>query len=115
MFYEIYAATVAAAVAANVYDIYMTEKGVKAGVAIEAFDWLVGTKPTVLALALRDLGIVAVASTPALVLYTLGSVPAAYGCLAGPAVAAIKHILGGRSWGEIDEEIRKVRPCRYGY
>jgi hypothetical protein len=98
MFYAVYAAALAAAVAGNAYDIYMTEKGIKAGVGVEGNDWIVGDKPSALALYLRD-GLVNLPfiALP-LVSHVLGNDPLAYGTLAGLAVIAIKHVMGGRAW-----------------
>jgi hypothetical protein len=98
MFYAVYAAALAAAVAGNAYDIYMTEKGIKAGVGVEGNDWIVGDKPSALALYLRD-GLVNLPfiALP-LVSHVLGNDPLAYGTLAGLAVIAIKHAMGGRAW-----------------
>jgi hypothetical protein len=101
MFYEIYAVSVAAAVAANAYDIYITEKGIKAGVAVEGNDWLVGPKPSALALYLRD-GLI---NLPFIVLpivaHVFGNAGLAYGSLAGPVVIVIKHVLSGRAWAKL--------------
>ena len=98
MFYAVYAAALAAALAGNAYDIYMTEKGIKAGVGVEGNDWIVGDKPSALALYLRD-GLVNLPfiALP-LVSHVLGNDPLAYGTLAGLAVIAIKHVMGGRAW-----------------
>ena len=101
MFYVVYAVAIAAALAGNAYDIYMTEKGIKAGVAVESNDWLVGPKPSALALSLRD-GLI---NLPFIALpvvsHILGNDPLAYGTLTGPAVIAIKHVMGGRAWAKL--------------
>jgi hypothetical protein len=101
MFYAFFAAAVATAIAADVYDVRNTEVGLKAGVAVESFDWLVGTKPSATRLYLRDLGLIAAASIPALALFLLGSVPAAFGCLAAPLAVAARHIQGGLAWKKL--------------
>jgi hypothetical protein len=101
MFYEVYAVALAAALAGNAYDIYTTEKGLKAGVAVEGNDWLVGPKPSALALALRDGLIDSPFIALPLVSHILGNDPLAYGSLAGLAVIAIKHVMGGRAWAKL--------------
>ena len=87
-----------AAIGCNIYDTYMTEKGLKAGVAVESFSWLVGTKPTALALSLRDWPIIAFTCVPALVVSHFGNPGLAYGLLAAPAAVGAKHIQGGLEW-----------------
>lgn len=101
MFYEIYAVAVAAALCANAYDIVVTEEGIKAGVAVEGNDWLVGPKPSALALYLRDGLINLPFIALPLVSHILGNDPLAYGSLAGLAVIAIKHVMGGRAWAKL--------------
>lgn len=101
MFYALFAIAVAAAIAADVFDVKMTEKGIQAGVAVESFDWLVGSKPSAARMYMRDLGLIALVSSPALVLFLLGSVPAAIGCLAAPLAVAARHIQGGLAWKKL--------------
>jgi hypothetical protein len=101
MFYAIYAVAVLAAVAAEVWDVTMTEQGIKAGVAVESFDWLVGQKPTAEALFVRDLALIALASAPALVIYLCGGTPAAYGCILGTVAAGARHVQGAREWAKL--------------
>ena len=101
MFYEVYAVALAAAVAGNAYDIYTTEKGLKAGVGVEGNDWLVGPKPSALALYLRDGLINLPFIALPLISHILGNDPVAYGSLAGLAVIAIKHVMGGRAWTKL--------------
>ena len=95
------AGVVAVAVLADVYDVTLTERGLKAGVAVESFDWLVGEKPTAKALYLRDLGIIAVCSAPSLAMALIGNPAGVYMFLSIPAVACVKHILGGRAWSKL--------------
>ena len=101
MFYELYTVALAAALAGNTYDILMTEEGLKAGVGVEGNDWLVGEKPSALALYLRD-GLVNLPfiALP-LVSHIVGNDPLAYGTLSGLAVIAIKHVMGGRAWAKL--------------
>jgi hypothetical protein len=101
MFYALFALAVSAAIAADVYDVHMTEKGIKAGVAVESFDWLVGSKPSATRLYMRDLGLIALASMPALVIYLCGGTPAAFGCLMAPLAVAARHIQGGLAWKKL--------------
>src|ERR1035437_8370795 len=101
MSYELYTVALVDALAGNTYDIYTTEKGLKAGAAVEGNDWLAGPKPSALALYLRD-GLVNLPfiALP-LVLHVLGNDPLAYGSLAGLVVIAIKHVMGGRAWAKL--------------
>ncbi len=104
MFFILFAIAVALAVAADLYDVILTEKGLKAGVAVEGNSFLLGetnTKPTALQLYRRDAIVIAMASAPALAVYLMGAPDVAYGFLAGPVVAAIKHIQGGRAWAKL--------------
>jgi hypothetical protein len=79
--------------AATTYDIYQTRKGIVAGVAVEGFTFLVGPRPSTLALILRDGGI--------------GLGLAAFGFLYLPLSAgmmlgyAARHIQGGLAWKKL--------------
>lgn len=84
--------------ATNIYDTRETEKGLKAGVAIEGNTFWVGSHPSARALYARDLFQLGVVVTPALVAYALRSKPFYYAGLALPAVLAGKHIQAGRQW-----------------
>ena len=98
MFFTLFGLSLVAVVAADIYDVVMTERGLKKGVGQEANTWLVGSKPSAIALYLRDsLTIAAVAAVP-LGLFLGGSIPAAFGTLAGLGVLAAKHIHGGLQW-----------------
>ena len=83
--------------ASDLYDVTMTEKGIKKGVSVEAFTWLVGDKPSAVALYLRDWLIIAFASIPAAVGLVLHS-PIFWGSLTAYAVLAARHINGGLQW-----------------
>jgi hypothetical protein len=98
MFLTLFGIGLAAAVAADIYDVTLTEQGLKKGVAQEGFAWLVGPKPSALALYLRDALITGVVAAVPLTLFLLGSVPGAYGTLSGLGVLVIKHIRGARAW-----------------
>lgn len=100
MFYIMLSLVFALSVAAEIYDVIKTEKGIKAGLGVEAFDWLVGPKPSALALYLRDFPILMIVAAPALV-FSFVNMPLAWGALAGPLAAAARHIQGGRSWAKV--------------
>jgi len=101
MYVEILAAVCAAVVASDVYDVSMTQKGLKAGVAVEGFTWLVGSKPSALALYLRDTLCEALSIAPTVFCHLAGADPAAYGLLIAPGVYAVKHVLGGLAWKKL--------------
>lgn len=92
--------TLAAAIceACGVYDVVKTEQGLKKGVAVEAFTLLVGSKPSAIALYLRDQILLAGCVAPAAIFALMHNVPLAYGACAGPLAYALKHIQGGRKW-----------------
>ena len=92
--------SLALGVAGDVYDVIMTEKGLKAGVAVEGDTWLIGsTKPSALALYLRDSLVLALCVAPtALCATVFHNLPLAYGALAGPVAYGAKHVLGGLQW-----------------
>ena len=83
---------------AEFYDATMTEKGIKKGVSVEAFDWLVGSKPTALALYLRDWILIAVATIPLDIALVAHSKPFFYGFLTIPVSLVTRHINGGLQW-----------------
>lgn len=58
-------AAVAFAIGCDIYDVVLTEKGIKAGVAVEGNTFLVGSKPSALALYLRDSLAIGAATVPA--------------------------------------------------
>ena len=91
----------------DIYDVRMTEKGIKAGVAIEGNTFLLGTdKPTALAEYLRDTVELLIAVGPAIVFLALRKPelkPLFYGALAGPVALGGKHILGGLAWKKLLE------------
>jgi hypothetical protein len=88
--------------ACGIYDATMTEKGLKAGVAVEGFDWLVGKKPSAVALYLRDNLLLGLCSLPAILCATVfHNVPLAYGACISPVLYGIKHIQGGLAWKKL--------------
>ncbi len=101
MYFYILTAILAALAGTTVYDVLMTEKGLKAGVAVEGNTWLVGSKPTAITLYLRDSLTAVLATAPSIVTYAMGSTAGAYGLLIMPVVYAVKHVLGGRQWAKL--------------
>lgn len=100
MFFVVFCIALAAVVLSNIYDVVLTERGIKAGVAVEGFTWLVGQKPTAVALYLRDSIFNALFAALPLVFYKVN--PAvAYGSITGLVVITIKHVLGGRAWANL--------------
>lgn len=97
MYFVLLAVSIAFCVACDIYDVTMTQKGLKAGVAIEGNTWLVGEKPSAKALYLRDSLLMLFCITPSLLLSFVNP-PAAFGTLSGPIAYGVKHILGGRAW-----------------
>lgn len=61
------AAVLAALVATDIFDVRMTEIGIKKGVAVEANTFLVGQKPSARALYLRDTGTMILTAIPSLI------------------------------------------------
>ena len=88
--------------ACGVYDVVMTEKGLKAGVAVEGNDWLVGQKPSAVALYLRDNLTLALCVLPSLLAGLWAhNLPVAYGLAFMPIPYGIHHIQGGRAWAKL--------------
>src|SRR5208282_2033113 len=86
-------------VVCGVYDVMMTQKGLKAGVAVESNTWLIGDKPSAKALYLRDALLLLFCITPALFFaFVFHNVPLQYAGLVSPVVYGVKHILGGLAW-----------------
>ena len=92
--------SLALGVAGDVYDVIMTEKGLKAGVAVEGDTWLISSdKPSALALYLRDSIVLAFCVAPtALCATVFHNIPLAYGALISPVVYGVKHVQGGLQW-----------------
>ena len=96
------AGALAFALGCTVYDTVMSEKGIKAGVAVEAnFTWIYGTdKPTALQYYALNIPIALLTAVPSAIALHYGS-PLYYGGLAAPVVAGIVHILGGLAWRKL--------------
>jgi hypothetical protein len=101
MFYILFAAAIAVAVSANIYDVVLTERGIKAKLGVESWDEFVGEKPSALALYIRDFAFDVPFVALPLVCHLLGNDPLAYGTLVGPVVAGIKHVMGGMKWAKL--------------
>ena len=91
---------VTAAVLTCVYDTVMSEKGIKAGVAVEAnFTWLYGTtKPKALQYYAVNIPIIFLASALSIIGYATHNPALYYGGLSPVIVAGILHIKGGLEW-----------------
>jgi hypothetical protein len=100
MFWLFFSTAVGFCFLAGLFDDIESERGIKAGVAIESFQWLVGPKPSFRAYFLRDLLLLATVTAPSLVLHFVHS-PAALAALVGPVVYGVKHIIGGRAWAAL--------------
>ena len=83
---------------AGLFDDIESERGIKAGVAIEGFQWLIGPKPPFRAYFLRDFLLLALVTAPSLALHFVHNAPLALAALVGPAVYGVKHIIGARQW-----------------
>ena len=101
------AGVVAFAVAADVYDVRETEKGLKAGVAQEDYTWLVGSHPSARALYARDSLVLGITTTPSVLSYIFHRNELYYGFLSAPVVYGIKHIQGGNQWKNLLQEVGK--------
>ena len=84
--------------ACGAYDVVKTEQGLKKGVAVEAFTFLVGPKPSAVALYLRDQILLAGCAAPAIILALMHNTPLAYGACVGLLAYGLKHIQGGLKW-----------------
>jgi len=92
------AAAVAFELLAAHYDISETEKGLKAGVAVEGNTFLVGQHPSAAALWGRDALMLGITATPSTLAYIFRNQPFYYGGLAALIVLGAKHIQGGDEW-----------------
>ena len=91
---------ITAAVLTCVYDTVMSEKGIKAGVAVEAnFTWLYGTnKPKTWQYYAVNIPAILLAATPSMVGYFWHNPSLYFGGLAAPVAVGISHIKGGLEW-----------------
>jgi hypothetical protein len=87
-----------------VYDARQTEKGLKAGVAVEGNTWLVGQHPSFRALESRDILYTSFLVTPSVLSYVFHNTPFFFGGLAAPVTYGIKHIQGGKQWQTLLDE-----------
>lgn len=95
------AAVLTALVATDIFDVRMTEIGIKKGVAVEANTFLVGQKPSARALYLRDTGTMILTAIPSLIAAHYGSQPFFYGGLVLPAGYAVQHVMGALAWRKL--------------
>lgn len=86
---------------AGVFDNVMTQRGLKAGVAVEGNTWLVGQHPSATALYLRDGLLLAAVSAPAIMAALFHNTPLAVGFCAGPVVLGAQHIKGALAWKKL--------------
>ena len=98
MFWILFSIAVGFCFLAQLFDDIESERGIKAGVAIEAFTWIIGSKPSFLAYFLRDSLLLAAVTAPSLVLHFVHNAPLALAALVAPAIYGVKHIQGGRQW-----------------
>lgn len=99
MFYLLLAASLAFCIGLGVFDQLMTVKGIKAGVSVESFTWLVGQKPGFIALFLRDALVMLFCLLPTLLCrYVAHNNPIAVGGLLGPVAYGLHHLQGGLEW-----------------
>ena len=84
--------------AAAIYDARKTEQGLKAGVAVEANTWLVGTHPTFGRLEAKDFLQLGIATSPSVLAYMFHHEGLFLAGLVGPTVLGVKHIQAGRQW-----------------
>ncbi len=89
------------AIGCDIYDVTLTEKGIKAGVAVEGNDWLVGAKPSAVALYLRDSLETGLATTPCILALIFNSSPFFWAGIVAPVLVGVKHIMGGRQWATL--------------
>jgi hypothetical protein len=85
-------------IVADRYDVSETEKGLKAGVAVERYTWLVGNKPSAGRLYARDMLVLGITATPSVMGYLWRHAESYYGGLGAPMTLAVKHIYAGKGW-----------------
>jgi hypothetical protein len=99
MNYLFLALAVAFAFGCDIYDVTETEKGIKAGLGVEANTFWVGTdKPSATALYLRDGAVIALSALGSILALVLHVTPLFFAGLVGPVIAGILHLKGGREW-----------------
>lgn len=98
----LFAAATAVGIAGDVYDVTLTSRGLKKGLAEESNEWLIGTKPSTKALYLRDGLVLAFCLLPTLLCATVfHNIPLAYGGLVSPIIYGIRHVQGGLAWKKL--------------
>jgi hypothetical protein len=97
------AVAVAFAIGCDVYDTTMSEKGIKAGLAVEAnYTWIYGTnKPTTLQYYAVNIPIVLATAAVSLLGIHFHNPAVFYAGLAAPIAAGAKHIQGGLQWRKL--------------
>jgi len=98
------AGAVGFAVAADVYDVRQTEKGLKAGVSVEGNTWLVpSARPTTGQLYRRDLFVIGLSASPSVAtwIFRRRRPELFFAGLGAPATAGLKHIQDGKAWGKL--------------
>jgi hypothetical protein len=89
-------------VASDIFDVTLTVKGIKAGVAVEGNLFLLSTnRPTARALYLRDTAELGMSLIPAVIFFLVHNTPLLYAGAVCPAVMAVKHVLGGLAWKKL--------------
>ena len=84
------------------YDSLISEKGIKAGVAVEKnYTWIYGIKPSLLQYCAVNFVTAVLASGVSVAAYAMHNSPWFYAGLAGPAVLGAKHIQGGLEWRKL--------------
>ena len=101
MFTILLISALALAVAGDAYDVVTTEKCIKKLGDIETNDWLVGSRPTLKALCLRDALVLGIATAPCALFAAYGFTPWQYAGLIAPVIFGIKHYLGGRAGAKL--------------
>jgi hypothetical protein len=94
----IFIAALAFYVGCDIYDVVLTEKGIKAGVAVEGNTFLVGEKPSAVALYLRDAFVTGLVTAPCAIALAVHNAPFFWGGLVAPIICGVKHVIGGRNW-----------------
>lgn len=107
MIYLFLALSLSFCIGLGLYDQTLTIRGIKAGVSVEGFTWLVGQKPSFIALFLRDGLITFFCLVPTLLFW---HTPIAFGGLLGPVAYGLHHLQGALQWryllagGKLDPE-----------
>lgn len=84
--------------AAAIFDATETERGLRAGVAVEGNTFLVGSHPSFKALEARDAMYVGLCITPSMLGYIFHRNDVLFGGLVAPVTFGVKHIYAARQW-----------------